>query len=141
MEYPESPAAGGQARMPDPVSGYPYPAAPPVFQPGGWPPPGAPGPQSHQAGPPPADKSVGVALVLTFLFGSLGLFYSSIIGGIVMTVISFFLFLLALATFGFLLPLFLLIWPITMVWGAVSASRQHRDFEIWRMRVGPFRVP
>jgi hypothetical protein len=32
----------------------------------------------------PKDKSVGAALVLTFLFGPFGLLYSSILGGLVM---------------------------------------------------------
>src|SRR5665213_548504 len=61
-------------------------------------------------------KSVGVALLLTFFFGPLGLFYSSVVGGIVMLIVTIFA---AAFTFGVSV---LVTWPICMIWGAVAAS-------------------
>jgi len=63
-----------------------------------------------------APKSVGLALVLTFFFGPLGLLYSSVLGGIIMLVAS-----VALAAVTFGISLFLT-WPICMIWGAIAAS-------------------
>lgn len=69
-----------------------------------------------------APKSVGLALVLTFFFGPLGLLYSSVLGGIIMLVVSV---TLAAVTFG--VSLFLT-WPICMIWGAIAASNQNAAF-------------
>jgi hypothetical protein len=35
-------------------------------------------------------------------------------------------------TLGFAWILLAIIWPMTMVWGAVSASHKHRQFMIWQ---------
>lgn len=43
-------------------------------------------------------KSVGVAFLLAFLFGPLGLLYASVVGGIVMIIVSG---LVAIVTLGF----------------------------------------
>lgn len=61
-------------------------------------------------------KNVGVAILLTFLFGPLGMFYSTIVGGAVMLAISFFV---AFFTFGFGL---LITWPICIIWAAIAAK-------------------
>jgi hypothetical protein len=61
-------------------------------------------------------KSVGLALALTFFFGPLGLFYSSVVGGIVMLIASV---ILAATTYGISL---LVTWPVCMIWGAIAAS-------------------
>lgn len=73
-------------------------------------------------GPPP--KSVGVAFLLTFLFGPLGVFYSSITGGLVLTIGGFFLGLVfALVTLGFgLLVYGPALWVASIVWGCVAAG-------------------
>lgn len=76
----------------------------------------------------PTDKSVAAALVLTFLFGPLGLLYVSIVGGVVMFLVAV---VVAIFTLGIGL---LLIWPIVMVWSAVVAGQQHQKFEEWRIR-------
>lgn len=73
----------------------------------------------------PPDKSVGAALLLTFLFGPLGLFYASVVGGLVMLVVTFFL---ALVTLGLGLPI---AWCGCMIWGAVSASGKHSRHQLW----------
>lgn len=61
-------------------------------------------------------KSVVVALLLTFLFGPFGMFYSTIVGGLVMVPVSIVGIFL---TFG--LSIFIT-HPICMIWAAVAAS-------------------
>lgn len=64
-------------------------------------------------------KSVGIALLLTLLFGPIGMLYSTIIGALVMFVANV---LAVLLTAG--LGLFLT-WPIGMVWAGVAANRSN----------------
>ena len=66
------------------------------------------------------NKSVGVALVLTFLFGPLGMLYSTISGGIIMLIISV---IVGAVTLGFGL---LLTWPVCMIWSAIAANSHNR---------------
>lgn len=73
----------------------------------------------------PSDKSVGAALLLTFLFGPLGLFYVSALAACVMIAATFFL---ALITLGFGLPV---AWCACMIWGGVAASNQHSRHQLW----------
>lgn len=78
-------------------------------------------------------KSVGVAILLAFLFGPLGMLYSTVTGALVMLLI----YLVAgLFTLGFGL---LLLWPFCVVWAAVCASTHndrvaavHTRFYGWR---------
>lgn len=63
-----------------------------------------------------AQKSVGVALLLSFFFGPLGMLYSTVAGALVMLFVNL---VVALITFGFGL---FLTWPICMIWAAVAAS-------------------
>lgn len=65
-------------------------------------------------------KSAGVAILLTALFGPLGMFYSTITGAIVMIVVSL---VVALFTLGFGL---LLTWPICIIWAALAASSHNK---------------
>lgn len=73
----------------------------------------------------PLDKSVGAALALTFLFGPLGLFYTSAAAAVAMILVG--------ASVGFLTLGFglILVWPATMVWAAVDASRMHQNYQRW----------
>ncbi|HEV7427987.1 MAG TPA: hypothetical protein VGQ46_16645 [Thermoanaerobaculia bacterium] len=65
-------------------------------------------------------KSVGIAILLTVFFGPLGMFYSTVIGAIVM----FFINVLAIFfTAG--LGLFVT-WPIGIVWAAMAASSHNQ---------------
>lgn len=73
----------------------------------------------------PQDKSVGAALALTFFFGSLGHFYLDTkrgwwfgVGGLILCVIT-----LGLAA--------IIVWPVSMIWGAVDASKRHSAYEAW----------
>lgn len=79
-----------------------------------------PQPQQPQYIVVKSNKSVGMALLLTFLFGPLGMLYSTIAGGIIMLVISI---IIGAITFGFGL---LFTWPICMVWAAVAANNQNK---------------
>lgn len=132
-DLPPSPYQSGQMPPFEPQQTGPYAVQPQPGPYGQQAPYGAP-PQQFSMTSPPADKSVGVSVVLTFLFGGLGLFYSSIVGGIVMTLIEVIAVIVTILTFGLGVVLFVVIWPATMIWGAVSASSKHRDFEMWRMR-------
>jgi len=65
-------------------------------------------------------KSVGISLILTFLFGPLGMLYSTIWGAIIMLIISV---IVGTITFGVgLFP----IWPICMIWGAFAAASYNK---------------
>lgn len=114
--------------------GQPYRADPgyPVGQPYG-------SVQAYPAGPLPGpapvvmlapEKSIGIAFLLTFLFGPLGMLYSTVVGALVMlgieaivTVVGWFL---VAATFGFglviLVPGYFLIWVACILWGCLAAS-------------------
>lgn len=66
-------------------------------------------------------KSVGLAFFLAFLFGPLGLFYATIIGGIVMLVLAV---LIGFFTLGFGLPV---VWLISMIWAVVAANHENKN--------------
>jgi hypothetical protein len=65
-------------------------------------------------------KSIGISIILTFLFGPLGMFYSTIVGGAIMLVLSL---VIAFVTLGFGL---LITWPICVIWGAL-ATKSYND--------------
>ncbi len=65
-------------------------------------------------------KSVGVSLILTFLLGPIGMFYSTIIGAFIMLVVSL---LVAVFTLGIGL---IVTWPLSILWGALSTSSYNR---------------
>lgn len=67
-------------------------------------------------------KSAGVSVILTLLFGGLGLFYSSIIGGILMTIVEVITFGVALVTFGFGVVLFPIVHLVCIAWGIFSVN-------------------
>jgi hypothetical protein len=64
-------------------------------------------------------KSMAAALLLTFFFGPLGLFYASVTGGVVMTIISI---IVAIMTLGFGL---FVTGPICMVWAAIATNNEN----------------
>jgi hypothetical protein len=67
-----------------------------------------------------ATKSMGVSILLTVLFGPLGMLYSTIPGAIIMIICGM---VLGVITLGFGL---LLVWPIAIIWGAVATSSHNR---------------
>lgn len=67
-----------------------------------------------------AVKSTMVAVILAFLFGPLGMMYSTITGGVIMLIISL---IVGLLTLGFGL---LFTWPVCVIWAALAADRQNK---------------
>ena len=69
-------------------------------------------------------KSIGIGIVLTLLFGPIGLFYASISGGIIMLIIGGILNFFGLLLMGFGV---LFTWPLTClvcaIWSYFSISR------------------
>jgi hypothetical protein len=63
-------------------------------------------------------RDIGLALLLTFFFGPLGMFYSTVIGGIIMLIAS----VLAILFSGGIGLFFT--WPIQLVWAAEAALKK-----------------
>lgn len=82
-------------------------------------------PGTHEEETVVKDKSVGASLVLTFLFGPLGIFYVTVLGALVMLVLAV---IVAVLTFGLGL---VIIWPISMIWAAIVASNKHSRYQAW----------
>lgn len=68
------------------------------------------------------DKSVFLAVVLTFFFGPLGLFYASTWGAAVLITIAA---VGVVPTIGYVL---VFVWPASIAWAAVAASNHHKSF-------------
>jgi hypothetical protein len=87
-------------------------------------------PRSQEPVPPPRalapvvvvsnPKSVGVAILLAFCFGPLGMLYSTVGGAVVMFFVSFFV---GIVTLG--MGLFIT-WPACVIWAAYAASEHNR---------------
>lgn len=61
-------------------------------------------------------KSVAIAFILTFLFGPLGMLYSTVAGAVVMLLVSV---VAAVVTLGLSV---IITWPICILWGCLAAS-------------------
>ena len=66
-------------------------------------------------------KNMGIAMILTFLFGPLGMLYSTVKGGIIMMVISV---VVALLTVG--VGLFVT-WPVCLVWTYIAVNKYNEN--------------
>lgn len=83
-------------------------------------------------------KSVGVSIILIMFFGPLGMFYSTVKGGITMLLLPLIGILIFLTNFNSnselanflsitsLLIFLCLYYPICMIWGAISASKANK---------------
>lgn len=65
-------------------------------------------------------KSVGISILLTFLFGPLGMFYSTVVGAIIMMILSL---IIGIFTLGIGL---VFTWPICIIWSAIAASSHNK---------------
>lgn len=86
-------------------------------------------------------KSVGLAILLTILFGPLGLLYASVTGAILMILIPVFLFLLLVygvaqdnsvlmnLSLGILIFLALTYWLICIIWAIMSVNSYNKEIE------------
>jgi hypothetical protein len=66
-------------------------------------------------------KSVVLSIILTVLLGPLGVFYSTVPGGIIMVIAAL---IIGFVTLGFGLPL---IWIISIIWGAVAVTQYNEN--------------
>jgi hypothetical protein len=62
------------------------------------------------------EKSTGVALLLTIFFGPLGLLYVSVVGGLVLTVISLLLF------WTVFVPI--ICWVAAIIWAVIATNKK-----------------
>lgn len=69
-------------------------------------------------------KSRAIAAILTIFFGPFGMFYSTIRGGIIMSIIHIPIFILMLIGIGFIPYLFT--WPICVIWAIIAAENQNQ---------------
>ena len=65
-------------------------------------------------------KSVGISIALTLFFGPLGMFYSTIIGAITMSIITL---IVGIFTMGIGL---IIIWPINVIWAAIATNSYNK---------------
>lgn len=65
-------------------------------------------------------KSMGISIALTLFFGPLGMFYSTILGAIVMIIIDI---IVGVLTLGLGL---LVTWPIQVIWAAIATSMYNK---------------
>lgn len=77
-------------------------------------------------------KSVGLAFVLTLVFGGLGLFYASITGGIIITVLQVLALLITFVTLGIGVVLFPILQLVAVVW-AIIATQNHNKALLARL--------
>lgn len=68
-------------------------------------------------------KNVGVAILLTIIFGPLGMLYSTISGALIMTILSM---TIGVLTMGLGM---IIIWPICIIWAASAAQTYNQNEE------------
>ena len=68
-----------------------------------------------------AEKSMGITILLTILFGPLGMLYSTVTGAIVMIIVNV---VVAIITLGFGL---FITWPVCIIWGAVATNKYNKN--------------
>ncbi|HOW55687.1 MAG TPA: hypothetical protein PLR60_13680 [Syntrophorhabdaceae bacterium] len=68
-------------------------------------------------------KSLGVAIALTIFFGGLGLLYSTIPGGIVMSIVQIIVIIIAVFTLGLGLILFIPVHIISVIWAIIAIKK------------------
>lgn len=72
------------------------------------------------------EKSLLVAFLLTLFFGPLGVFYSTVAGGIIMLTAYLVILGLAAVTLGAASMLFLPAWIVCIGWGMAAAHKRNR---------------
>jgi hypothetical protein len=86
-------------------------------------------------------KSIGIAILLTILFGPIGLFYASVSGAIMMILAPIFLLLLLVfgvsqdntvltnLSLGLLIFMALTYWLISIIWAVISVNSYNKEIE------------
>jgi len=72
-------------------------------------------------------KSTGIAALLTLLFGGWGLFYVSIVSGLIATLIEIILGIVTFITFGFGLVLLVPFHIICLIWAMSAVNKYNRN--------------
>lgn len=80
----------------------------------------SPSPAQPQVVVAKSPKSLGIALLLTFLFGPVGLLYSTVKGGVIMIVVAI---VLGFLTLGLSC---LVVWPVTIVWSYLAVKNYNK---------------
>ncbi len=80
------------------------------------------------------DKSTWLAVVLTLIFGPLGLLYVAVVPALILLLIS----ITGYFTLG---ATTLLAWIVSIIWGGAVASRRHRAFLSWRASTASQGIP
>lgn len=65
-------------------------------------------------------KSLGIALLLTFIFGPIGMFYATVWGGFIMLLINL---VIGIPTFGLGL---IFTWPIQLIWVTLAVRSYNK---------------
>ena len=86
-------------------------------------------------------KSIGIAFVLTFFFGPLGMFYSTVEGGIIMLIITTITVMITFFTFGFGLFLMFIVGLVCIIWGMIAASEHNEKLLAHNTIVADLEVP
>ena len=73
-----------------------------------------------------SSKNLGLAIILTILFGGLGLLYASVVGGIIIGSLEIIAFFFALLTFGLGGVLFIPIHFTAVIWAVIAVTRHNR---------------
>ena len=71
-------------------------------------------------------KNLAIAVILTLVFGPLGMFYATIPGGIVMGIINVLIMIISFLTLGIGSIFFLFTWPICLIWTILSVNAQNK---------------
>ncbi|SFJ49186.1 hypothetical protein [Thermoflavimicrobium dichotomicum] len=68
-------------------------------------------------------KSVGLALILTIIFGGLGLLYATVLGGIIMICVELFVLLFTFFLAPFLVPI---VHIVCCIWAVIAVQRHNK---------------
>ncbi len=71
-------------------------------------------------------KNMGLAIVLTLLFGGIGLFYATIAGGIIMSILMIITLIIAFLTLGIGAILFIPLNIICIIWAVVAVNKHNK---------------
>lgn len=76
----------------------------------------------HQIEP----KNLAAAVILTLVFGPLGMLYATISGGLIMAAVDLLILVVSFLTFGVGSVFFLITWPVCVIWTIISVNAQNR---------------
>ncbi|MUM19951.1 hypothetical protein FZI91_00185 [Mycobacterium sp. CBMA271] len=77
-------------------------------------------------GPAIPPKNPGIAILLSFLFGPLGMLYSTVSGGLIMLGANFLILILGFLTLGLGYLLWFFTWFGGIVWAYMAAEEHNR---------------